>query len=97
MSASTFAPAASSPLAPILSSLVALVVSLENQTAPSPAATAFHKAIRRKGDELAQVGGLEVLDYALAFIREQAPTPAKADHREATIVEAWTGIAGWRV
>ena len=76
------------------SSPSAFVVSLENATAPSPAATAFHKAIRRKGDELAQIDGLEVLDTAVAFIREQAP--AKADHREAILTEAWTGLAGWR-
>ncbi|MHC2020243.1 hypothetical protein [Methylobacterium sp. CM6247] len=78
------------------SSPSALVVSLENATAPSPAATAFHKAIRRKGDELAQIGGIRVLDYALAFIRDQAPSPTTADHREVILTEAWTDLAGWR-
>ncbi|MCC0808057.1 hypothetical protein FPV16_17880 [Methylobacterium sp. W2] len=93
----TCAPPQGSPLAPILSSLTGLVVAMEAHTAPSPAATAFHQAIRRKGDELAQIGGIEVLDYALVFIREQASSPAKAGHREAVLTEAWTGLAGWRV
>lgn len=90
----TFAPQPTSPLAPILSTLTALVVSMENATAPSPAATAFHKAIRRKGEELVQTGGPEALDYGLAFIRGEAPT--KADHRETILDEAWSGLPGWR-
>ncbi|KQO49940.1 hypothetical protein [Methylobacterium sp. Leaf85] len=92
----TFAPSAGSPLAPILSGLIALVVAMDGHKAPSAAATAFHKAIRRKGYELAQVAGIEVLDYALAFIRDQAPNPTTADHREAVLTEAWAGLAGWR-
>lgn len=92
----TFAPAAGSPLGSILSSLTGLVVAMEGHTAPSPATTAFHKAIQRKGDELALAGGIEVLDYAVAFIRDHAPSAAKADHREAILTKAWTGLAGWR-
>lgn len=79
---------------PILSTLMALVVSMENATAPSPAATAFHSAIRRKGGELAHLGGPEALTHALAFVRDQSP--AKAEHREGILTEAWSGNAGWR-
>lgn len=81
-------------LSPILSGLTALVVCMENASAPSPAATAFHRAIRRKAGDLIQAGGPDALAHAVAFIREQAP--AKADQREAIITEAWTGLAGWR-
>lgn len=81
-------------LTPILSTLTALVVSVENATVPSPTATAFHKAIRTKGEELIQAGGPEALHYALAFIRDQ--TLAKADHREVILGEAWTGLPEWR-
>ncbi|MCJ2131723.1 hypothetical protein [Methylobacterium sp. E-045] len=72
--------------------LTTLIVSLENTTAPSPAATAFSRANRRKGNELAQAVSAQALHQAVAFIRDQAP--AKADHREAILTEAWTGLPG---
>lgn len=86
------APAAD--LMPLLSTLIALVVSIENTTTPSPTETAFHEAIRWKGEDLLQVGGPEALKYALAFIRDQAP--AKAERRETILDEAWSGLPGWR-
>ncbi|NEU14833.1 hypothetical protein G3T14_22440 [Methylobacterium sp. BTF04] len=90
----TSAPPDTPALAPIVSVLLALVVAMEHAIAPSLAATAFFKAIRRKGEDLIQAGGGEALNYALAFIREQAP--CKADHREVILSEAWAGLPGWR-
>jgi len=82
-------------LAPILSTLTALVVAAEAQAPSSPAGTAFRRAIRRKGEDLAQAGGGEALNAALAFVRDRAPD--RADEREALLSAAWAGLAGWRL
>lgn len=78
----------------IEAALVSLLASIEAQPEGAPAALAFRSAIRRKGQDLAVIGGREAMAAALARIR--AASPERAAAREAVITAAWAGVPGWQ-
>lgn len=76
----------------IIPSLSALMVAVEGQNdgTPPAAVRAFRSAIRRKGVELAEVGGLDAMSAGIASLLYQAPD--KADRRLAYLADAWAGL-----
>ena len=85
------APAGRKPQDPaaVRAGLLALLVALDGAPAGSPAASAYTAALRRRGEDLAALGGVEALREARA-----AAVAASPDHA-ATIDAAWSSIPGW--
>lgn len=79
----------------ITAALLALLTALEGIPAGSPAGAAYTAAIRRRGEELAAIGGTEALHQALATVRAAAPELAEA--RAAIVTAAWMTVPGWNV
>ncbi|TGD91806.1 hypothetical protein [Methylobacterium nonmethylotrophicum] len=77
----------------ITAALLALLTALEGIPAGSPAGAAYTAAIRRRGEELAAVGGAEALRSAHAVVLAAAPD--QAETRAALIDSAWSTIPGW--
>lgn len=79
--------------AAITAGLLALLDALAGAPPGSPAAGAFVSALRRRGEELAAVGGVEALRDARAAAI--ASVPDRKEARCALIDAAWRSIPGW--
>ena len=66
-----------------------LLAALDGAPAGSPAAGAFVAALRRRGEDLARIGGVEALREARV-----AAVAASPEHASA-IDAAWSSIPGW--
>ncbi len=77
----------------ITTALLALLTALEGIPAGSPARAAHTAAIRRRGEELAAVGGHGALRAAHAAALGAAPK--QADARATALDAAWMTIPGW--
>jgi len=77
----------------ITAALLALLTALEGIPAGSPAGAAYTAAIRRRGEELAAVGGADALRSAHAAAL--AAAPEQAETRTAALDAAWMTIPGW--
>ncbi|MBK3400825.1 hypothetical protein [Methylobacterium ajmalii] len=75
--------------ATIAASLAALLDALAGAPPGSPAAGAFVSALRRRGEELAAVGGVEALHEARTAALATSPSHA------AVLDGAWATIPGW--
>ncbi len=79
--------------AAIRAGLLALIAALAGAPAGSPAAGAYTAAVRRRGEELAAIGGVHALREARAAAIASAPDRSEA--RGALIDAAWSSIPGW--
>ncbi len=77
----------------ITTALLSLLTALEGIPAGSPAGAAYTAAIRRRGEELAAVGGHGALRAAHAAVLDAALE--QADARAAVLDAAWITIPGW--
>ncbi len=77
----------------ITTALLALLMALEGIPAGSPAGAAYTAAIRRRGEELAAVGGLDALRAAHAAALDAVAEQAEA--RAAVLDAAWMTVPGW--
>ncbi|WP_053220807.1 hypothetical protein [Methylobacterium indicum] len=75
--------------ATITAGLLAILDALAGAPAGSPAVGAFVSALRRRGEDLAAVGGVEALREARAAAVAVSPNHA------AVIDAAWSAIPGW--
>ncbi len=73
--------------------LLAILDALAGAPIGSPAAGAYTAAVRRRGEELAAIGGVHVLREARAAAIASAPDRNEA--RGALIDAAWSSILGW--
>ena len=78
----------------ITAALLALLTALEGIPAGSPAGAAYTAALRRRGEELAAIGGLEALRNA-RVVALAAAAPDHAEARAALIDAAWSTVPGW--
>ena len=84
-----------SAIAPMPASILTLIAGIERHDAGAPAAIAFRSALRRKGLEADEAGGLAVLDGLMDAVA--AEDPIRADARTAIIRAAWAGLLGREV
>ena len=77
--------------AAVKAAILSILAALAGAPAGSPAAGAFLSALRRRGEELSAIGGIE----ALREVRAVA-IAASSDHA-AAIDGAWSSIPGWTV
>lgn len=77
----------------VTAALLALLTALEGIPAGSPAGAAYTAAIRRRGEELAAVGGADALRTAHAAALDAAPE--RAATRIAVLEAAWLTVPGW--
>ena len=78
----------------ITAALLAILTALEGIPAGSPAGAAYTAAVRRCGEELATIGGVEALRNARA-VALAAVAPDQAEARAALIDAAWSTVPGW--
>ncbi|MCJ2092787.1 hypothetical protein MKK67_09775 [Methylobacterium sp. J-072] len=71
-------------------SIITLVQSIERHGPSAPAAAAFRSALRRKGIEADNIGGLAALDALADAV--VAADPDRADARIAIIRAAWADL-----
>ena len=79
--------------APIVAALISILSAMESGPKAGPAVKAYRSAVRRQGQEAAAIGGSEVMEAVLRQVVDAAPDQTG---REATLVEAWAGLPGWR-
>ncbi|MCJ2139120.1 hypothetical protein [Methylobacterium sp. E-066] len=78
------------PDPPTVASILTLVQSIERYGPNAPAAAAFRSALRRKGIEADNIGGLAALDALADAV--VAADPDRADTRIAIICAAWADL-----
>ncbi len=76
------------PVAP--AAVLVLLAGIERHDPGAPAATAFRSALRRKGIEADQAGGLAALDALMDATA--AADPDRADARTAILRAAWADL-----
>ena len=86
-------PASWRDTAPIVAALISILSAMESGPKAGPAGKAYRSAIRSQGQEVAAIGGGDAMEVVLRHVVEDAPDQAG---REATLVEAWAGLPGWR-
>lgn len=78
-------------LASIEACVSALLASSETLDPDSPPAIAFHRAMRRFGEQAIAIGGAEALDDLRLRLVDEVPDYAVV--RRAMLIAAWTGLA----
>ncbi|MCJ2124050.1 hypothetical protein [Methylobacterium sp. J-077] len=78
------------PDPPTVASILTLVQSIERHGPNAPAAAAFRSALRRKGIEADNIGGLAALDALADAV--VAADPDRADARAAILRTAWADL-----
>ncbi|WP_267427205.1 hypothetical protein [Methylobacterium sp. GC_Met_2] len=78
-------PSSPEPVTP--AAILVLLAGIERHDPGAPAALAFRSALKRKGAEADQAGGLEALDTLTDAVA--AADPERADARLATLRTAW--------
>ncbi|OAS20780.1 hypothetical protein [Methylobacterium platani] len=79
--------------ATVTAAVLSILSALAGAPAGSPAAGAFVSALRRRGEDLAGLGGVEALREARAAAI--AADPAHAETRAGLIDSAWATVPGW--
>lgn len=75
--------------AAVVSAILSILDALAGTPPGSPAGNAYISALRRRGEDLAALGGVDALHAARA-----AAVAASPDHA-GTINAAWNSIPGW--
>lgn len=79
--------------ATIMAGLLSLLRALDGLPVDSLASAAYIAALRRRGEDLAAVGGIAALREARTAAI--AAMPAHAEVRASLIDAAWTSVPGW--
>lgn len=79
--------------ATITAGLLALLTALDGTPPGSLAGAAYTAALRRRGEDLAAIGGRDALHQVR--LAAAAAAPARAEARTALINTAWSTIPGW--
>ena len=74
--------------------VVSILAAMEAQPVSTPVLTAFGRALRRKGEEIASLGGHEMM--VAVVDRAAAVTIGRGPSRRAALAEAWSDLPEWR-